>query len=121
MKPARDGRTASDASFFWPDIDAHHVAIELPGQGSGRSAYPRLLSGHATTTNAAAASGGAGITLWFEAEHRERLDELIAQARRAGAAFLGELQWNPKAHHHEATVLDPDGYVLVLHSPFEPD
>jgi catechol 2,3-dioxygenase-like lactoylglutathione lyase family enzyme len=67
------------------------------------------------------AGSGAGITLWFEAEHRKSFDELIARARQAGAAFLGEPQWNPKAHHHEATVLDPDGYVVVLHSPFEPD
>jgi catechol 2,3-dioxygenase-like lactoylglutathione lyase family enzyme len=64
---------------------------------------------------------GGGITLWFEAENRDRFDVLIEQARRAGATFTDEPQWNPKAHHHEATVLDPDGYVVVLHSPFEPD
>jgi catechol 2,3-dioxygenase-like lactoylglutathione lyase family enzyme len=67
------------------------------------------------------AGGGTGITLWFEAEHRRSFDELVARAREAGAEFVGEPQWNPKAHHHEATVLDPDGYVVVLHSPFEPD
>ena len=68
------------------------------------------------------APGGdsGGITLWFEAEDRDSFDALIERARRAGATFTGEPEWNPKAHHHEATVRDPDGYIVVLHSPFEP-
>jgi catechol 2,3-dioxygenase-like lactoylglutathione lyase family enzyme len=65
------------------------------------------------------AGGGSGVTLWFEAEDRNAFEELVQKARAAGAQFLGEPQWNPTAHHHEATVLDPDGYIVVLHSPFE--
>jgi hypothetical protein len=32
-----------------------------------------------------------------------------------------EPHWNPLAHHHESTLVDPDGFVVVLHSPFDPN
>jgi catechol 2,3-dioxygenase-like lactoylglutathione lyase family enzyme len=61
----------------------------------------------------------SGVTLWFEAEDRSGFEELVERARSAEAHFMGDPEWNPVAHHHEATILDPDGYIVVLHSPFE--
>ena len=65
------------------------------------------------------AGGGSGVSLWFEVGNRSDFDKLVERARSANAQFMGEPQWNPVAHHHEATILDPDGYIVVLHSPFE--
>ena len=66
------------------------------------------------------ASPGAGVSLWFEAADREAFESMVARARTAGANVAEEPHWNPLAHHHEATLVDPDGYVAVLHSPFDP-
>ncbi|MCU1344337.1 MAG: hypothetical protein JWL70_603 [Acidimicrobiia bacterium] len=61
---------------------------------------------------------GAGVSLWFESADRAAFDAAVERARAAGAAIVEEPHWNPIAHHHEATLLDPDGYVVVLHSTF---
>lgn len=63
---------------------------------------------------------GAGVSLWFEATDREAFAALVERARSAGATVATEPGWNPLAHHHEAALRDPDGYVVMLHSPFEP-
>lgn len=62
---------------------------------------------------------GAGVSLWFEAADRAAFEAVVEQARAAGASILTEPNWNPLAHHHEAMLADPDGYIVVLHSPFE--
>jgi catechol 2,3-dioxygenase-like lactoylglutathione lyase family enzyme len=62
---------------------------------------------------------GAGMSLWFQAADRAAFTALVDQARAAGANVVEDPHWNPLAHHHEATLLDPDGYVIVVHSPFE--
>lgn len=63
---------------------------------------------------------GAGASLWFEGTDRDAVEALVARARDAGATVVEDLHWNPLAHHHEATLVDPDGYVVVVHSPFDP-
>ena len=62
---------------------------------------------------------GAGMSLWFQAADRDAFTALVDQARAAGATVVEDPHWNPMAHHHEATLVDPDGYVVVVHSPFE--
>jgi hypothetical protein len=59
------------------------------------------------------------MSLWFQAADRDAFAALVEQARAAGASVVEEPHWNPLAHHHEATLHDPDGYVVVVHSPFE--
>jgi catechol 2,3-dioxygenase-like lactoylglutathione lyase family enzyme len=68
-----------------------------------------------------AEAAGAGVSLWFEADDRVTFAALVERARTAGATIVAEPSWNPLAHHYEATLTDPDGYVVVLNSPFEPD
>jgi catechol 2,3-dioxygenase-like lactoylglutathione lyase family enzyme len=62
----------------------------------------------------------AGVSLWFEAADRAAFEELVAHATASGATMLEGAHWNPQAHHYEATLVDPDGYVVALHSPFDP-
>jgi catechol 2,3-dioxygenase-like lactoylglutathione lyase family enzyme len=61
---------------------------------------------------------GAGVSLWFEAADRDAFQAAVAQARAAGATIAEEPNWNPLAHHHEATLIDPDGYIVMVNSPF---
>jgi catechol 2,3-dioxygenase-like lactoylglutathione lyase family enzyme len=63
---------------------------------------------------------GAGVSLWFETVDRQGFDALVDDARAAGAQITQEPFWNPVAHHHEATLVDPDGYVVIVNTPFEP-
>jgi catechol 2,3-dioxygenase-like lactoylglutathione lyase family enzyme len=62
---------------------------------------------------------GAGVSLWFEASDRPAFEALVEQARSAGASIAEEPNWNPLAHHHEAMLVDPDGYIVMVNSPFE--
>jgi catechol 2,3-dioxygenase-like lactoylglutathione lyase family enzyme len=64
---------------------------------------------------------GAGVSLWFESADRDAFAARVEQARGAGATVVEEPHWNPLAHHHESTLLDPNGYVVVLNSPFDPN
>lgn len=64
---------------------------------------------------------GAGVSLWFETSDRATFDALFARAESSGATILERPHWNPLAHHHEATMADAEGYIVVIHSPFEPD
>lgn len=61
---------------------------------------------------------GVGTSLWFETGDREEFAAVVEQARGAGAEIVEEPRWNPLAHHHEATLRDPDGYVVVICTPF---
>lgn len=63
---------------------------------------------------------GNGVSLWFEAADRAALDATLERARQVGAEVMEEPHWNPLAHHHEFAMQDPDGYVLVVATPFEP-
>lgn len=58
---------------------------------------------------------GNGTILWFETP------EILTawnRAREAGATVLEELHVNPLAHHREFWLRDPNGYVVVVSSPF---
>jgi catechol 2,3-dioxygenase-like lactoylglutathione lyase family enzyme len=63
---------------------------------------------------------GAGVSLWFEAADRDELAAAVTRAMDAGTPVVEPVHHNPIAHHHEATVLDVDGYAVIVHSPFEP-
>jgi len=75
---------------------------------------------HGFLTPDGSAVRGAGVSLWFELADREAVESLVAAAREADTRVVSPPQWNPLAHHHEATLVDPDGYLVVVHSPFEP-
>jgi catechol 2,3-dioxygenase-like lactoylglutathione lyase family enzyme len=62
---------------------------------------------------------GLGVSLWFESPDRSTFDALFVRAQEAGAEVIEPPHWNPLAHHHEATLVDPDGYIVVINSPFE--
>jgi catechol 2,3-dioxygenase-like lactoylglutathione lyase family enzyme len=76
---------------------------------------------HGMLSPPAGAARGAGVSLWFERPSRDAFEAAVANARAAGATVAEEPHWNPVAHHHEAMLVDPDGYVVLLHSPFQPD
>lgn len=63
---------------------------------------------------------GAGVSLWFETADRDAFDSLIGHARIAVATIAEERNWNPLAHHYESTLIDPDGYVVIVNTPFDP-
>jgi catechol 2,3-dioxygenase-like lactoylglutathione lyase family enzyme len=62
---------------------------------------------------------GNGVSLWFEVLGPEQLAERWQAVEAAGAVVLAAPAWNPQAHHHEFTVRDPNGYVVVVNTPFE--
>lgn len=74
---------------------------------------------HGFLTPESGAQRGAGVSLWFEASDRVAFEGLVAHATASGATVVEAAHWNPQAHHHEATLVDPDGYVVTLHSPFD--
>ena len=74
---------------------------------------------HGILQSGVAGSRGAGVSLWFEAADKAAFEAQVEQARRAGAVIAEEPKWNPLAHHHEATLIDPDDYIVVLNSPFD--
>ncbi len=61
---------------------------------------------------------GNGVSLWFQAPDRAALDAVWRRVSEAAAPVLEAPHWNPLAHHRELSVRDPDGYVLVVHTPF---
>jgi hypothetical protein len=61
---------------------------------------------------------GAGVSLWFETADKNAFDSLVEAARAAGVSMPEGPHWNPLAHHHEATLLDPDGYIVMVNTPF---
>jgi catechol 2,3-dioxygenase-like lactoylglutathione lyase family enzyme len=60
---------------------------------------------------------GNGISLWFETA---AFDEAVERATSAGGHVMFGPEYNPNAHHHEIALNDPDGYVVVINSPFQP-
>lgn len=63
---------------------------------------------------------GNGVSLWFELPDRAAFDAAWACVAELGATVLQGPHWNPLAHHHELSVRDPDGYVVVVATPYEP-
>jgi catechol 2,3-dioxygenase-like lactoylglutathione lyase family enzyme len=64
---------------------------------------------------------GAGVSLWFETPDRPTFEALFERAESTGVAIIERPHWNPQAHHHEAAMVDAEGYIVVIHSPFETD
>jgi len=58
---------------------------------------------------------GNGVALWFESA---TIEEDFERARRAGAEVLEPLHVNPLANHLEFWLREPNGYVVVVASPY---
>jgi uncharacterized glyoxalase superfamily protein PhnB len=58
---------------------------------------------------------GNGAVLWFESEHVEKD---YTRAVKAGAEVLEPLHANPLANHLEFWLKEPNGYVVVVASPY---
>jgi catechol 2,3-dioxygenase-like lactoylglutathione lyase family enzyme len=58
---------------------------------------------------------GNGVAVWFESDDYAAAVERV---RAGGAEILEDDHVNPLAHHREIWVRDPDGYVVVVASPF---
>ena len=58
---------------------------------------------------------GNGVLLWFESDQVEADYERACQA---GAEMLEPLHINPRAAHLEFWLRDPNGYVVVVASPY---
>ena len=63
---------------------------------------------------------GVGVSLWFETTDRPALQALVQRAQSSGQA-VDPPAWNGVAHHYEASLVDCDGYAVVVHSPFQPE
>ena len=70
---------------------------------------------HANLGHPDAAAHGYGVLLWFETA---QFDEAVARARELNAVIVEEPHVNRNARHREIWVRDPDGYVVVLASPY---
>jgi len=70
---------------------------------------------HPNLGNPDEAAHGYGVLLWFETPH---FDEAVARARALKAEIVEEPHFNNNARHREIWVRDPDGYVVVLASPY---
>lgn len=60
-------------------------------------------------------SFGNGVAVWFETAD---YPAAVERARAARADVLEDDHVNPLAHHREIWLRDPDGYVVVVSSPF---
>jgi catechol 2,3-dioxygenase-like lactoylglutathione lyase family enzyme len=58
---------------------------------------------------------GNGMLLWFETD---AFDAAVQRASTLGAVVLQPPAVNPLAQHREIWLRDPDGYVVVLASPY---
>ena len=58
---------------------------------------------------------GNGVLLWFETE---AFDAAVIRARDMSATVLDGPLVNSNARHREIWIGDPDGYVVVLASPY---
>lgn len=59
--------------------------------------------------------GGNGVALWFESDH---FDDDLVRIQTSRAEVIEDAHVNPLAHHREIWLRDPDGYVVVMSSPF---
>ncbi len=58
---------------------------------------------------------GNGAVLWFESE---QIEQDFERAKKAGAEVLEPLHVNPLANHLEFWLREPNGYVVVVASPY---
>jgi len=58
---------------------------------------------------------GNGVALWFETAE---FDAVTALIDAAGATIADGPLFNPRAQHREIWLHDPDGYLVVVSSPF---
>jgi catechol 2,3-dioxygenase-like lactoylglutathione lyase family enzyme len=58
---------------------------------------------------------GNGVAIWFESAD---YPGAVERVRGSGAEILEDDHENPLAHHREIWLRDPDGYVVVISSPF---
>ena len=58
---------------------------------------------------------GNGVLLWFEVDD---FDAAVARARDLEAPIVLDVHRNPNANHRELWLRDPDGYKVVLASPY---
>lgn len=63
----------------------------------------------------AVAGRGNGVLLWFQVDD---FDAAVTRATALGATICEGPHTNPNAHHREIWIRDPDGYVVVLASPY---
>lgn len=65
--------------------------------------------------------GGNGVALWFETD---AFDTAVERIRAAGdddasaPEVVEDVHVNPLANHREIWLHDPDGYVVVISSPY---
>lgn len=59
--------------------------------------------------------GGNGAALWFESTD---FDADVERIRSTDADVAEDVHVNPLAQHREIWLRDPDGYVVVLSSPY---
>jgi hypothetical protein len=62
-----------------------------------------------------AVTHGNGVLLWFRVGD---FDDAVSRARALPADILEGPRVNPNANHREIWLRDPDGYVVVLASPY---
>ncbi len=58
---------------------------------------------------------GNGVAVWFETAD---YSAAVERARSSGADVLEDDHVNPLANHREIWLRDPDGYVVVVSSPY---
>lgn len=59
--------------------------------------------------------GGNGVALWFDTA---TFDADIERVRSTDAEVVEDVHVNPLAQHREIWLRDPDGYIVVLSSPY---
>jgi catechol 2,3-dioxygenase-like lactoylglutathione lyase family enzyme len=99
------------------------------GSAHGGDEYEMLTSGdavvlqlhevdaheHPHLVRAGEPLGGNGVAVWFETDD---FDAAATRIRDAGADVIEDVHVNPLAHHREIWLRDPDGYVVVVSSPY---
>lgn len=58
---------------------------------------------------------GNGVLLWFESN---QFDEIVQKLQTHQVEILEGPKYNPNAHHCEIWFKDPNGYTLVVASPY---
>ena len=58
---------------------------------------------------------GNGVLLWFESN---QFDEIVKKLQTHQVEILEGPKYNPNAHHREIWFKDPNGYTLVVASPY---
>ncbi|MGA6137696.1 VOC family protein [Acinetobacter dispersus] len=58
---------------------------------------------------------GNGVLLWFESN---QFDEIVQKLQTHQVEILEGPKYNPNAHHREIWFKDPNGYTLVVASPY---